>query len=89
MTGRIAPVAPDLPIQQSQGKTQSKTSPSAAKSAPVQDSVQLSSAAQTRVASMQEATEGSAQTAREAQTGDRQAQTLLAKEAASAKLLAG
>ena len=47
------------------------------------DTVQLSNAAQSRIAALQEATETVAQTTREAGHGDRQAQRLLAKEAAS------
>jgi hypothetical protein len=72
-----------------------KKSP-AAKSQPApdtQDSVHLSSAAQTQLstikAAAQEATETAAQTAKEAGTGDLQAQRLLAKEAAAAKVAEG
>lgn len=62
------------------------TSDSTAKT---QDTVHLSSAAQAQLSSMkaavQEASETPAQTAREAQSGDLQAQRLLAREAAAAK----
>jgi hypothetical protein len=66
------PVAPHKPAQ-------SKPQPAAATA----DSVQLSSAAQARLAAMQEATETSAQTAKEASGGDLQAQRLQAREAAA------
>jgi hypothetical protein len=49
------------------------------------DTVQLSSAAQALLAAMKEASETPAQTATEAGSGDRQAQRLLAKEAAAQK----
>lgn len=49
------------------------------------DSVQLSKIAQALLAARQEATETSAQTAKEAGHGDQQAQRLLAKEAAEKK----
>jgi hypothetical protein len=51
--------------------------------APIQDTVKISSAAQT---ALQEAVETSVQTAHEARGGDRQAQRLLAKEAAAKKV---
>lgn len=54
-----------------------------------QDTVQISQAAQQALQSMKEATETSTQTAREAAHGDRQAQRLLAKEAAQKQLLGG
>jgi hypothetical protein len=47
------------------------------------DSVQLSSAAQARLAALQEFTETPAQTSKEAGSGDRQAQRLQAKEQAA------
>ncbi len=50
------------------------------------DTVQISQAAQTMLAAMKEATETSAQTSKEAGQGDLQAQRLLAKEQAAAKL---
>jgi hypothetical protein len=65
------------------------SSPKAAPSKPTattrvpQDTVQISGAAQT---ALQEASETPAQTAREAQKGDRQAQNLLAKETPSKKI---
>ena len=66
------PVTPHKPAQ-------SKRQPAAAAS----DSVQLSSAARARLAAMQEATETTAQTAKEANSGDLQAQRLQAREAAA------
>lgn len=53
-----------------------------AKAAPIQDTVKISSAASV----LQEAVETPVQTAQEARGGDRQAQRLLAKEAASKKV---
>jgi len=47
------------------------------------DTVQLSKTAQLALAAVQEATETVAQTTKEANHGDRQAQRLLAKEAAA------
>lgn len=58
-----------------------------------QDTVHLSSAAQAKLSPIkalaQEVAETSAQTAKEARSGDRQAQRLLAREAASAKAEGG
>jgi hypothetical protein len=51
-----------------------------------QDTVQISQASQQALAAMKEATESASQTAQEASHGDRQAQRLLAKEAADKKL---
>jgi hypothetical protein len=47
------------------------------------DTVQISSAASAALAALKEATETPVQTAKEAQSGDRQAQRLLAKETAA------
>ena len=52
-------------------------------SSPLADTVHISSAGQS---ALQEAIETSAQTAREARGGDRQAQNLLAREAAAGKI---
>ena len=58
-----------------------------------QDTVHLSSSAQTQLsaikAAIQESTETAAQTAKEAQSGDLQARRVLAKEAAAAKAVKG
>ena len=75
-----------LPVAQSgapssQKPVQSKSQPAAASAAA--DTVQLSSAAQAALAAVQELRETSAQTAKEARGGDRQAQRLLVKEAAA------
>jgi hypothetical protein len=69
------------PVAQSKGAPAQKP----AKPAPTPastDSVQLSSAAQTRLAAIQEVRETSAQTSQEAAKGDHQAQRLLARESA-------
>ena len=60
----------------------SKPAQAQPKSSGAGDSVQLSAAAKTMAAALQEATETPAQTAKEAGQGDQQAQRLLAKEAA-------
>jgi len=78
--------APQTLIPQSQSGTQSKPPQGATKTTGVQDSVQLSSASQARLAALQEATETPAQTAQEARGGDLQALKLVAKENAAAKL---
>lgn len=75
-TTQTQPVVQSAPVNQE--STQAKPKPAAQ----AQDTVQISSAAQ---AALQEATETAAQTAKEARSGDRQAQKLLAKEAAAAK----
>jgi hypothetical protein len=72
---------------QSQPVTQSKEAPAQKPSTPAPppaatDSVQLSSAAQTTLAALQEVRETSAQTSQEAAKGDHQAQRLLARESA-------
>jgi hypothetical protein len=66
----------------------SKAAQSKPQSAPaktVEDTVQLSQAAQSAAAAMKEARETPAQTAKEAVGGDFQAKRLLAKETAAAK----
>jgi hypothetical protein len=65
----------------SQKSSQAKSQPAPASSTP--DTVQLSNAAQAALAALQETKETPAQTAREASGGDRQAQRLLAKQAAA------
>jgi hypothetical protein len=68
------------PVQRPKVSTESGQSHPAA--APT-DTVQLSSAAQAMLAAVQEARETPAQTSHEALGGDRQAQRLLAKQAAA------
>jgi hypothetical protein len=68
------------PVQRPKVSTESGQSHSAA--AP-KDTVQLSSTAQAMLAAMQEATETPVQTSQEALGGDRQAQRLLARQAAA------
>ena len=73
--------APSQPVTQSKGapaQKQAKPAPTPAST----DSVQLSSAAQNRLAATQELRETSAQTSQEAAKGDHQAQRLLARESA-------
>ena len=74
------------PVAQSTGTSTQKPTQSKSQSAPKTDSVQLSSAAQSMLAALQEATEAPAQTAKEAGASDRQAQRLLAKEVAAKSL---
>jgi hypothetical protein len=69
------------PATQSKGAPAQKPAKPAATPASA-DSVQLSSAAQTRLAANQEVIETSAQTSQEAAKGDHQAQRLLARESA-------
>ena len=73
--------APSQPVNQSKGAPAQKPvkpAPTPASS----DSVQLSTAAQSRLAAIQEVRETSAQTSQEAAKGDHQAQRLLARESA-------
>jgi hypothetical protein len=75
---------PAAPVQRS--TTTRSTAPPKPQSAPapaVTDTVQLSAAAQARLAAMQENAETPAQTAQEAAGGDLQAQRLLASEQAA------
>jgi hypothetical protein len=71
------PAQPVTPSRETsnQKPVQSKTEPA--------DSIQLSPAAQARIAALHEARETSQQTGQEANRGDLQAQRLLAKEAAA------
>lgn len=86
MVSAISNVAQAHPVAQSTGTSSQKPNPSKSQSATKMDSVQLSSAAQSMLAALQEATEAPAQTAKEAGGGDRQAQMLLAKEVAAKSL---
>jgi hypothetical protein len=78
-TGQTQSVAPLTSNQSSHSKTRTGRSNTT-------DNVQISNAAKT---AMQEATETPEQTAKEARSGDRQAQRLLAQEAATAKTMEG
>lgn len=69
------------PVARSAGPSTSKATASAPKPAASTDSAQLSQAAQAMLAALQEVAETSTQTAKEAGSGDMQAQRLLAKEA--------
>jgi hypothetical protein len=66
------------------GNTPQKAAQSKPAPANNTDTVQLSQAAQAKIAAMQEARETANQTTQEASHGDVQAQRLLAKEAAAA-----
>ena len=70
------------PVQRPKVSTESDQSKSHPAAVPT-DTVQLSSAAQAMLAAMQEARETPAQTSQEALGGDRQAQRLLARQAAA------
>jgi len=92
MAGTITHATPNIATTAIQTQAAAKPVTSSPKAAPSkstvttgapQDTVQISGAAQT---ALQEAVETSTQTAREAQRGDRQAQNLLAREAATKKL---
>ena len=82
MVSSISNVTPTQPVAQSTGKSTQKTTQSPPKTPAGGDSVQLSQAAQARLATLQEVTETPAQTATEAGHGDLQAQRLIAKETA-------
>jgi len=76
VAGNVAPTKATAPAT-----TNKKTTQQSSASKPA-DSVQISSAAQ---AALKETLETSAQTAREAAGGDRQAQRLIARESAAEK----
>lgn len=82
----ITVVGSSPPVVATSAPTAASSSPSATQGAsaptPVKDTVQISDAAKAAKAAMDEATESAAVTAQEANNGDRQAQRLLAKEAA-------
>ena len=81
----IKPVTNPIQAQAPVDSTPVKHQPAQPKPQPVAaDTVNISSAA---LAAFQEATETSVQTAKEAANGDRQAQRLLAKEAAAKAVL--
>jgi hypothetical protein len=84
------------PVQPATPATQASKKPAPANSQPsasTQDTVHLSGAAQSQLSAMkaavQEASETPEQTAKEAQSGDLQAQRLMAREAAAAKAAEG
>jgi hypothetical protein len=81
MVNAISSVGQTQPVTQSQATKTQKPAKPAPKPAAA-DSVQLSSAAQARAATLQEVRETSSQTSKEASRGDRQAQRLLTKESA-------
>ncbi len=78
MIDPVSNVTQTQPAASTQKPAQSKP-----KSTTGTDSVQLSQASQAALAALKETTETAAQTATEAGHGDRQAQRLLAKEAAA------
>ena len=82
MVSSISNVTNTQPVAQSTEKSTQKPTQSQLKTASGGDSVQLSQAAQIRLATQQEAMETSTQTATEAGRGDFQAQRLLANESA-------
>jgi hypothetical protein len=83
MVSGISKAAQTQPVAQSKGTSTQKPTQPDSQTATSPDTVQLSKAAQATLAALQEARETPAQTAREAGKGDRQAQRLLAKEAAA------
>lgn len=92
----LSPIAGAQHVQTAAVGTSTSKQPAASKpqsGTEPQDTVHLSSAAQAHLsaikAATQEAAETPAQTAKEAQSGDMQAQRLLAKEAAAAKAAKG
>jgi hypothetical protein len=83
MVSAISHATQTQPVARATATATRKPAPSKSSSAPKSDTVQLSPTAQAALAAMKEATETPAQTAKEAGQGDRQAQRLLAKEAAA------
>ena len=81
MVHATSSAAPAQPVAKSTGTPAQKPAKPAPQSAAT-DSVQLSNAAQASLAALKEIRETPGQTAHEAGKGDRQAQRLLAKEAA-------
>ena len=82
MINPLSNTTPTQPVIQPTGASPYNTNQSHAPSAASGDSVQLSKAAQASLAVVQEASETSTQTIKEAGQGDLQAQRLLSKEAA-------
>jgi hypothetical protein len=83
MVSAISNVTQPPPVAKPTGTSTEKPTQSQPQSVTSKDSIQLSKAAQTILAALQEATETPAQTATEAGHGDLQAQRLLAKQAAA------
>ena len=83
MVSGISNATPAQPVAQPTAKAAPKQAQSKPQPASHGDSVQLSGEAQAMLAAMQEARETPAQTSKEANQGDRQAQQLLAKQAAA------
>jgi hypothetical protein len=83
MVSAISNAAQTQPVAQSTETSAQKPTQSKPQSATTTDSVQLSQTAQAMLATLQEAGETPAQTAKEASLGDLQAKRLLAKEAAA------
>ena len=83
MVSAISNATQTQPVAQSMGASTQKPTQSKPQSATTTDSVQLSQTAQAMLATLQEAGETPAQTAKEASLGDLQAKRLLAKEAAA------
>ena len=70
------------PVAEVSAKPQAKAAQAKPEAAATADTVQLSAAAQSQLAAVKELRETPAQTAKEANSGDRQAKNLLAKETA-------
>lgn len=83
MVSPISNATQTQPVAQSTGSSAQKLTQPEPQSAISTDSAQLSKTAQAMLAALQEARETPVQTAKEASHGDRQAQRLLAKEAAA------
>jgi hypothetical protein len=82
MVSAISNTTPAQPVARSTETSTQKPARPQPKAAAGTDSVQLSAAAQAALDALLEATETSAQTAKEAGQGDLQAQRLLARESA-------
>ena len=83
MVSGISKAPPVQPVAQPTKPPAQKPAQNTADSDHDGDSVQLSSAAQAMLAALKQARETPAQTAKEPNSGDRQAQQLQAKEAAA------
>ena len=86
MVTAISNATPTQPVAQATKTSAQKPARSESKSAPQTDTIQQSQTAQAALAALQEASETPAQTAKEAGNGDRQAQALLAREAAGKRV---
>lgn len=83
MVSAISNATQAQPVAQSNGTPARKATQSQTPRSSGSDSVQLSQAAQARLAALKESKETPAQTSKEAAGGDQQAQRLLAREAAA------